>query len=244
MALRFVEDRVIISVKMDWKNFHTFSNGTEIRLERKYNNFNLREVNPQNAFVISAKNIPSGAEILIDYNATHETYRLVNYKPLSGEDISSDVKYFSVPVSECYLWRELEIKHFSSNGHKYGGGKWGDWQPVYPYTIAERVFEPSQSIIIGIEPKQIKDTLYIKSGKLKGKVVRTLVACDYQIVFRDLNGQENGIIVCRYYEKDEDVACQEIIAIDEGLTEKLENGELLIGLTPTSAKNLKQLHHA
>lgn len=220
--LKYVEGRVIVSVNMDWKNRHTFSNGLEIRLERKYENLNLREVNPQNAFVVSAKDIPTGAELLIDYNSTHDTYRLFNYKPLSGEEAASDIKYFSVPVSECYLWR---INNEA-------------WQPVYPFTIAERVFEPYTGIFAGITPKLLEDTLYIKSGELEGKVVKTLQACDYAIVFRDLNGQENQIIVCRHYVNEEDPHREEIIAICNDLTEKLENGKLIIGLTPTTAKPL------
>ncbi len=223
MALKHVEGRVIVRMDIEGKNKHRFANGTEIRLERKYNNFNLREVNPVNGIVISAKNIPTGAEVLLDYNAYHDTYRLFNYQPLSGEAVASDIKYYSVPIDECYLWREKPDS---------------EWQPIEHYVIAERVFEPYNGLIAGIPPTQIKDVLYIKSGVLKGNVVRTLTACDYCIVFQNSNGQEGNIIVCRHY-PDETNDREELTCIDHTLTERVENGELLLGISIKDAKPLK-----
>jgi hypothetical protein len=68
--------RVIIKINLESKNTHTFADGTKIRLERQYDNFNMRYVKPVNAEVVSSKYIPEGSEILIHHNATHDTYRL------------------------------------------------------------------------------------------------------------------------------------------------------------------------
>ena len=65
-----VEGRVVISVDLESKNSHTFSDGTKIRLEREYNNLNQRETKPVNAIVIDGEDIESGSQILIHPNVT------------------------------------------------------------------------------------------------------------------------------------------------------------------------------
>src|SRR5436190_6496136 len=54
-ALKHVQGRVIIRVNMESKNYEGV-----FRRERRFNNFNFREVNPSNAFVISAENMQKG----------------------------------------------------------------------------------------------------------------------------------------------------------------------------------------
>jgi len=97
------------------------------------------------------------------------------------------------------------------------------------------VFEPYKGPIVGIEPKQIKNVLYITSGELKGKVVHTLKACDYEVIFMGNNGYEERIIRCRHFENEINER-EEIIAIDPILTKKTLKSELLVGISPKDAK--------
>jgi hypothetical protein len=94
MRLIAPSNKVIIKVDLESKNRHTFKDGTKIRLERIYDNFNMRYVKPVNGIVVNAKDIPEGAEILIHHNSTHDTYKIFNYQKPTTE-ASSDVQYFS-----------------------------------------------------------------------------------------------------------------------------------------------------
>jgi len=60
-----------------------------------------------------------------------------------------------------------------------------DWQPLKPFDFALRIFKPYKGAIQGIEPTLINDTLFVTSGELKGKAVKTIKASDYQIVFQN-----------------------------------------------------------
>jgi hypothetical protein len=223
MNLKHREGRVIVFADLEKKNSHTFENGQTIRLERNFNNFNNREVQPVNCVVISAENIPTGAEILVNHNALHEINKIYDYKNLSGDDIASDIKHFSLPEGDCYLWRENENEK---------------WKPCGIYATALRVFKPYEGMIDGIEPTLIKDNLYVTSGEYEGLVVKTLKACDYAIVFQDSNGRENQIIRFRPNGDEKDNREPEAIMIDHNLTDKINNGELLIGLSIKDCKPL------
>ena len=125
MELRSPENRVIIKVDLESKNSHTFKDGTKIKLERVYDNFNMRYVKPVNAEVVSAKDIPTGSEILIHHNATHDTYKIFNYQRPTAE-ASSDMQYFSIPIEECFMWR-------SEKGSM--------WNPLNNFITGLRIFE-------------------------------------------------------------------------------------------------------
>lgn len=219
--LKFVHGRVICSVNLEGKNSHRFANGTVIRLERNYDNFNKRQTQPVNAIVIDAEHIPAGAEVLISHNSTHDTNRIFDYKPLSGDDIASDVKYFSLPESECFLWR------MGSD----------EWKPLPPFATALRVFKPYTGILSGIDHHKLKDILFVTSGKLQGKVVKTLRGCDYVCIFQD-DGREKNIIRFRPFGDKENKREQEAIATLNDETEMVRKGELLIGLSSSTAKKL------
>lgn len=227
MKLTYVKDRVIVSIDMEYKNSVTFEDGTKIRLERKYDCFDQKYTQPVNALVIAAESIPEGAEILLHHNSTHPTNEILNYKQVSGADIASNIKYFSVPVTECFAWRNDN-----------------EWQPLPGFDFALRVFKPYTGVITGIEPTQLKDTLYMTTGQYKGLIVRTLKACDYCIIFQDINGREGNLIRTRTNGDEKTQREPEVVAIDHGATEKLKKGEILIGLTKTDAKQLKELQYA
>jgi hypothetical protein len=79
--------------------------------------------------------------------------------------------------------------------------------------------------------------LYITSGNLTGKVVHTLKACDYEIIYMGTKGFEERIIRCRHFE-DEINEREEIIAIDRELTKRVSRGDLLIGISSFDAKSI------
>jgi hypothetical protein len=222
------QGRVVVSIDTDYKNNHTFSFGLTIRHERQWNNLNKRETQPVNAIVISSDHIPEGAEILIHHNATHPVCQIFNLKPLSGEDIADSVKYFSIPETQCYLWRLM------------GSEK---WRPLKGFATALRVYEPVETKFYGIAPALIKNTLYINSGELRGKIVHTLRACDYEVIFRNEKGVEEKVIRCRHFENEENER-EEITSINNSLTQRFLNNKIMIGLSATDAKYRNSIYES
>lgn len=219
------EGRIIIEVNEEAKNWHTFEGGQTIRLERKWNNLNRREVAPVSGKVLSAENIPEGAEILFSHNTVHDVNRIFNFHPLGIEEANPDIKYYSVKETECFLWRV----------------EGGDWQPCDVFATALRVFKPYNGPLVGIEPEMIKNVLYVTSGELKGKAVLTLKSCDYVIVFRDSKtGREDNIIRFRPFGDPVTEREPESLAINNEITEAIKKGRYLVGLTPTTAKSIIQ----
>lgn len=214
--LKHTHGRVIISIDMEAKNSHKFSDGTKIYIGRQFNNLNRRETHPVNAYVISAEGIPSGAEILIHPNSTHDSNRIFDF----GDQLS-DIKYFSIPENECYLWREND----------------GDWQPLKGFATGLRVYKEYKGSIIGIENEQIKNVLYVTSGEYAGKVAHTLKACDYEIIYMGKEGVEERIIRFRHFENEINER-EELVCIDKELTQAVEKGNLLIGINQNNAKNI------
>jgi hypothetical protein len=222
MKLKAPSNRVIIKVDLESKNSHTFKDGTKIKLERVYDNFNMRYVKPVNAEVVDAKDIPTGAEILIHHNATHDTYKIFNYQRPTTE-ASSDIQYFSIPIEECFMWRK---------------GKGSLWNALNNFVTALRIFKPYKGMLDGIEPELMNNKLYITSGELKGRAVNTVISSDYEIIYQNDDGTEGRIIRLRYYPDGNDR--NEIIAINDNMTELIENGELLVGYNKSDAKQLKK----
>lgn len=220
--LTHVEGRVVVKLDIENKNSHTFESGLTIRRERKFNEFNRRITQPVNVIVISGEGIPKGAELLIDHNALHETNRINDYKNSFELEDSDRVRYFSIERYECYAWRMGE----------------GEWKPIPPFEFALRVIKPYKGVLHGVEPEILKDTLYVTSGKLKGKVVKTLKACDYQIVFQELNGREGNLICFRPFGDEKRKMEEEAIAILHHETEQVNNGKLLVGISVSDCKPL------
>lgn len=220
MKLIAPSNRVIIKVDLESKNSHTFKDGTKIKLERVYDNFNMRYVKPVNAIVVAAKDIPEGSEILIHHNATHDTYKLFNYLRPTAE-ASSDIQYFSIPIEECFLWRDGQNK---------------PWQPLNNFITGLRLFEPYTGFLEGIAPTLIKNKIYVTSGELSGMVVTTLISSDYEIIYQNDDGTEGRIIRLRYYPEGSER--NEVVALDHELTDRVINNEVLIGYNASDATKL------
>jgi len=220
MKLKAPSNRVIIKVDLESKNSHTFKDGTKLKLERVYDNFNMRYVKPVNAEVVDATDMPVGSEILIHHNATHDTYKIFNYQKPTAE-ASSDMQYFSIPIEECFMWR-------SEKGSM--------WNPLNNFITGLRIFEPYTGFLQGVEPTLVKNKIYVTSGELSGNVVGTVISSDYEIIYQNDDGTEGRIIRLRYYPEGNDR--NEVISVEHELTEKVVNGDLLIGYNISDAKKL------
>lgn len=219
IPLKHTFGRVVVKIDMKAKNFHTFQNGLVIRRERQYNDFNRRVTQPVNAIVVSAESIPTDSEILIHHNATHDSNKIFDYEELGGEENESDIQYFSIPEYECFAWR----------------GENGEMNPMKGYEFGLRVFEPYKGTLQGIDHKQIKDVIFVTTGELKGKVVNVVRASDYEIVYQDTTGREGNLIRFRHSETEE-LEMEEVLFVNDGLTKRVNNRELLVGIELKSAK--------
>jgi hypothetical protein len=180
----------------------------------------MRYVKPVNAEVVNAKDIPVGSEILIHHNATHDTYKIFNYQRPTAE-ASSDMQYFSIPIEECFMWRDK---------------KGSTWNALNNFITGLRIFEPYTGFLEGIEPALVKNKIYVTSGELEGNVVGTVISSDYEIIYQDDDGTEGKIIRLRYYPEGNDR--NEVISIEHEFTNKVKNGELLVGYNTSDAKKL------
>lgn len=216
--LKHVEGRIVIKIDDRSKDFHVMGNGARLEMPRRFNNLNSRYTFPVNAFVIDAAHISKDSQVLIHHHCVHDTYRIFNYK-----DNHSDVRYYSIPEEMCFA---------------YYNGK--EWQPMATYDFALRIFEPYSGKLLGIDPKELKEVLWATTGKYKNKVVQTLKACDYEIVFNDINGRESNLIRFRPDGNEKLKMEAEAIAIRNDLTKKVLSGKLLIGITIKDAKTLKE----
>lgn len=224
MSLKALDGRVIVKIDTQFKNHHTFSHGVTIRLERQWNNLNKSQTEPLQGFVIDAEHIPTGAEVLCHHNVAHPINEISNYHPLSGEEIASAVKLYSVPEVHCYIWR--------MPGEQ--------WQPLTNFVIADRVFIPYTGPLLGQPSRQIKNVLYIKTGHLKGKVCCTVRASDYAVIFRNEKGVEQTIIRARHYEDGSQPDREELTGVHELFTEMVQEGKLFLGISPSDAKPIIQ----
>jgi hypothetical protein len=219
IPLKHVEGRIIIKIDIDSKDIHTLEDGTQIYRGRRFNNLNVRETSPVNAWVVDAEYISKGSEILVHPNSIHDSNRIFNYGS-SGIEQGNSVRYYSIEEPSAFLFREGT-----------------EWKPLKGFATGLRIFEPYKGIITGIPPKKIENVLYICSGEYSGKAAQTLKACDYEIVFTGISGREERIIRCRHYEG-YDHDREEIIIERNDLTKKINNGQLLIGLSENDAKKL------
>lgn len=214
--LKHTYGRAIIVINVESKNSHTFSTGEKIYIGRQFNNLNRRETEPVNAYVISADGIPAGVEILIHPNAIIDSNKIFSFQ----ED-NTDVKYYSIPEEQCYLWKNDN----------------DEWLPLKNYATGLRVFKPYEGPLLGISPELIPNVLYITSGEFKGQVVRTLKASDYEIIFMGSNGYEERIIRCRHFENEINER-EEIVAADYFLSKKVKKGDFFVGINALDAKSI------
>ena len=220
--LKAPKGRVIISVDLDYKNSHQLTKDIKIRLERDVEQLNYRIKMPTNATIIYAENIPIGAEVIINHNATHPVNLINDFDDFDGDLISSEIAYFSIPETDCYIWR--------MDGET-------EWKPCKNFIIGERVYKKYDGLLEDVKGEELKNYLYVTSeGKFKGKIVKTLHAALYQMHFQEKNGRESSLIRCRHFPDEEDNPREEIIAIDNEKTKLKKEGKIICGLSYDTAK--------
>ncbi len=215
-----VEGRVVVKIDIDSKDSWTFESGQKIEYKRRFNNFNQREASPVNCHVISGDGMNKGAEILVHPNSIHESNRIYDYK-----DSNDTIRYYSILNEMCFAWHD---------------GK--EWRPIEPFQFGLRVFKQYEGVISNIDPEVVKNVLFVTSGEFKNKVVKTIVACDYEIVFQGRNGREQSLIRFRPSGDPKTKREEEAIAIHEDLTDKVLSGEYLVGYTISNAKTIQEIN--
>lgn len=224
MNIKNVEGRIVVKADKEGKNWHTFSDGTKIRLEREYDNLDKKHTSQVLGEVVCGDNVPAGALILFHHNCIHPVNQIFNHTQLSGEETTSGVEVFSFREDECYLW-------------KMPGDE--KWNPIKGFETALRVFIPYTGGIKGVLPEKIKDVLYITSGEFEGNVCHTLKACDFPVIFNNEKGIEETIIRVRHFEN-QDNEREELIAVDNLLTDKVKNGDIYVGISQTNCKPINE----
>lgn len=224
MNIKNVEGRIVVKADKEGKNWHTFSDGTKIRLEREYDNLDKKHTSQVLGEVVCGDNVPAGALILFHHNCIHPVNQIFNHTQLSGEEIASGIEVFSFREDECYLW-------------KMPGDE--KWNPIKGFETALRVFIPYTGGIKGVLPEKIKDVLYITSGEFEGNVCHTLKACDFPVIFNNEKGIEETIIRVRHF-GNQDNEREELIAVDNLLTDKVKNGDIYVGISQTNCKPINE----
>lgn len=224
--IKYVPGRVIVKVDIEGKNSHMFSDGTKIRIERGFNNLDRKHTEQVLGEVVSSENIPKGAMILFHHNAIHPVNQINNHSQISGSDIASSIRLFSFREDECFIW-------------KMPGEK--QWNPIKGYGTCLYLFEPYVGPLLGIEPKKIKDILYIAKGSdYDGNACNCLHATGMPIIFVNEKGVEETIIRFRTYQGYSDR--EEIIAINHEMTERVKKGEIYVGTNKSDCKPIKEYY--
>lgn len=220
--IKATDKRIVVQCDIEGKNSHRFENGTIIKYVRQVNNLHRMQTEPVNCIVIDGEGIKPAAEIIVHPNALIPTNTLFNYRGLSGTEIASNIRYFSIPEEQAFAWHD--------------GGR---WLPLRNFEFGLRIFTPYKGILQGVEPTKIKECLYVTTGEMAGSVVHTLKAADYQLVFQDINGREGNLIRFRH-SSDPDFDRPEVTCINHELTKKVISGNIWVGLTKSDAKPLNE----
>lgn len=199
--------------------------GTDIVLDisRGYN-FNLREDRPSLAEIIDGEDLPKGTGVLVNYLAIEPVYEVLDEEILTKHEKQQGYKIFAIPSDMCFAYFDK-----------------GEWLPCKEYLITMRIFKPYTGRLAGITPTLIKNRMYVVKGfsegndnekiDLSGKVAVTLDWADYEIVWHSKDNKEQRLIRTRD---------REIIGVDKDALKKIKKGEYIIGLSPTTAKKLKE----
>jgi len=218
--MKALKNNVIIKIDVRQKEKYNLTPDTQIFIERNYN-FNLREDRAAMGYVVDGGGYPVGSQILIHYLAMEQHHEILSENLLTKEEKKEGFKVISIEEDMCFAYVVN-----------------GEWEPCKDYFITSRVFKPYKGIMDGVPHEQVKNILYIHKGvdnydgqdkDLSGKVAHVTPFSDYEIIWHNTKNREERLIRTRH---------RELMAIDEGLTKKVESGELLIGFTPDNCSKL------
>jgi hypothetical protein len=192
--------------------------GVVLERPRNYDNLNNRITQPIQGFVVNDSELPSGAEILCHHNSFQDTNKLFTFE---NDFEEQGFGLYSIPKLETFVYR------FDSK----------EWKPCNGFILGLRVFKPYKGVLIGVEPKELKNYLYVTSDcALKSKVIKTVHAALYPIVFNDENYNEQTIIRVRHFPNEQDHPREEVICVMNDMTKQVKKGELLVGIDKTNCK--------
>ena len=216
-----------VLIKMDTQNKAKYSlgNGNTLLIQRGYE-FNRRLDYPSMAIIIDGEGLPKGEQVLVHHNASEPHYHVLeDTDMLTEEERREGYKIFSVPKDMCFCY-----------SYK------GVWMPCEHFLITLRIFKPYEGRLAGITPQQVKNRMYVINGysegnkderiDLSGKVVCSFDNCDYEIIWMNTNNKEERLIRTRD---------REVSGIDNDMLKDLKKGIYTIGLSPPTAKKLKDL---
>ncbi len=219
--LKHAPGRVVIKCDTNYKENETLSSGLVLGRPRDWNQFDMKIKNPTQAIVISAEYIPKGAIVLIGHTTIHDTNRIFNYKEVSG----SDVNYYSIPENQVFLWRM---------GNE-------EWKTIFPFETALKIWKPYKGFLVAVEPTFLKDTLFVTSGELKWKAVKTVKSSDYVVTYREPStGKERKLLRFRPFGNEKEHREPEAIGEAEDITQAILNDEYLIGIELSDAKKCSE----
>jgi hypothetical protein len=218
--MKAIRGKVLVRIDTKQKERYALEGGPTIIIEKGYN-FNLREDRASMGEVVHAYDIPTGAMVLIHHNATDKTYSVESNDILTDEEYRNGHRILSIPEDMVFCYNE-------------GSG----WIPCKNFLLTKRIFKPYKGSLVGIQPEQVKNRMYVVSGwdewdgkkkDLSGEVVVSLVNCDYLVIWHTKENKEDMLIRTRH---------REIIGLDSGLKKDIQKGKYLIGNTLKDATQL------
>lgn len=218
--MKAIKGRVLIKMDTRQKERYDLGNGATLYIEKGYD-FNRRVDKPSMAEIIDGEGLPNGAEILVHHNASEQTYEVSGV--LTQEETIAGYMVFCIPKDMCFCYRQK-----------------GKWKPCENFVISQRIFKPYKGKLVAIQPKQIKNRLYIVKGgiewdgekqDLSGKVCVVTENSDYEIIFHTKYNKPESVIRTRH---------REILAIDNKLGRDIKGGKYLIGENQKNSKKMKK----
>lgn len=219
--MKAIKNFVLIKIDVTQKEKYALTKDVTIQIIKGFS-FNLRVERSSMGYVIDGEGLPHGSKLLINYLGLEPTYHVPNYNYLTEEEVKEGYKVINIP-------KDMAFAYNSGTG----------WIPCEDYLITLRIFKPYKGLMTGIEPQIVKNRMFVVAGydnydgektDLSGLVAVTTPNCDYHITYHDTDNKQYDLMRSMN---------REIEAIDYDMTEKLNNGELLIGYSPNDCKTLK-----
>lgn len=225
--------QVLFKVDTRQKETLSLTDDITISISKGYD-FNLRVERSSRGICIDGEGIPEGADICFHHNATDATFQVPPQHFLTQEEVLAGWGVYNADCDSVFIYRVN-----------------GVWHPYKNFLITSRIFKKYVGAMVGVPTEQIKNRLYVVSGTdrieqnisakeykepindLSGKVIVVTENSDYQIIFHDTDNKEYSVIRTR---------AREVLAIDNELTERVNNGEYLVGITEKDAQPIKIFH--
>jgi len=219
--MKALRNFAIIRINVKQRETLAFDSGLEIYQSTGWE-FNLRVDRGTRGYCLDCEGIPEGAQVLVNYLAMEKSYDMPYQEDfLSEKEIADGYQIRNIPKDMIFAYLEND-----------------EWQPFENVLLTKRLFREYEGNLVGIEPERIMNRLYIVKGKdtwdgeqtdLSGKVCAVTLNSDYEVHFHDEKNKPQSLIRTLH---------REIEGIDEGLTEQVRCGKILVGNGLKDAKVL------